>query len=329
MQEIISVIIPVYNVRPYIERCLDAVCAQTYRELEIILVDDGATDGSGEVCDEYAKKDNRIRVIHKKNGGTSSARNEGLRAATGSYVGFLDADDWIEKDQYELLYQAMQKEPRVNVAQVMSQEYTEDGVLARAAEREDGVIVDLATKDYLHQLLMHTGDSSFCTKLFRREWILGYSFSEGKLNEDFELLLRMIPRLGPVRTIGKACYNIALRGGSNTRGRYNQSLYENMMENAVMADHLVLEQYPEYEIVAKRFYLVQALDFLLHIPVERMTRDNVFYREIRDRVCSSKKEIWKNPYLTQKQRRNLKVLSVCPKTARQVHGLIMKMRGIK
>lgn len=329
MQEIISVIIPVYNVRPYIERCLDAVCTQTYRELEIILVDDGATDGSGEVCDEYARKDNRIRVIHKKNGGTSSARNEGILAATGNYVGFLDADDWIEKDQYELLYQAIQKDPHVNVAQVMSREYTEDGVLARAAEREDGVTVDLAAKDYLHQLLMHTGDSSFCTKLFRREWILEYSFSEGKLNEDFELLLRMIPRLGPVRTIGKACYNIALRGGSNTRGRYNQSLYENMMENAVMANHLVQEQYPEYEIVARRFYLVQALDFLLHIPVERMTRDNGFYCEIRDRVCSAKKEIRQNPYLTSKQRRNLKVLSVCPKTARQVHGLIMKMRGIK
>ena len=96
MRELISVIIPVYNVAEYLPQCLDSVVSQTYRNLEIITVDDGSTDGSGTICDQYAEKDSRFRVIHKANGGVSSARNEGLKTAVGDLIGFVDADDWIE-----------------------------------------------------------------------------------------------------------------------------------------------------------------------------------------------------------------------------------------
>ena len=103
----VSIIIPVYNVAEYLPQCLETVCGQTYKKLEIILVDDGSTDESGKICDEWKQKDERIRVIHKKNGGVSSARNEGLKVAKGEFIGFVDSDDWVEPDMYEKMKKRM------------------------------------------------------------------------------------------------------------------------------------------------------------------------------------------------------------------------------
>jgi len=103
----ISIIIPVYNVEPYIRKCLDSVINQTYTNLEIICIDDGSTDNSGKICDEYAKQDNRIKVFHKANGGLSSALNMGLKKFTGEYLGFVDSDDWIEPDMFEVLHKTL------------------------------------------------------------------------------------------------------------------------------------------------------------------------------------------------------------------------------
>ena len=108
-KDLISVIIPIYNVDKYLSRCIDSVINQTYKNLEIILVDDGSTDNSGKICDEYALKDTRIKVIHKQNGGVSSARNVGLDIAKGEYIGFIDSDDYIESDMYEFLYDLLIK----------------------------------------------------------------------------------------------------------------------------------------------------------------------------------------------------------------------------
>jgi len=107
---LISVIVPVYNVEKYLIRCVRSIQAQTYPNLEIILVDDGSPDRSGAMCDELAAENNKIRVIHKRNGGLSSARNAGLDSMRGEYVAFVDSDDWIEPDMYECLYQAMVQE---------------------------------------------------------------------------------------------------------------------------------------------------------------------------------------------------------------------------
>ena len=106
-QPLISVIVPVYKVEPYLDRCVQSIVNQTYKNLEIILVDDGSPDNSPAMCDAWAEKDSRIRVIHKENGGVSSARNAGLDAATGGYITFVDADDWIESDMLEFLLHNM------------------------------------------------------------------------------------------------------------------------------------------------------------------------------------------------------------------------------
>ena len=104
----VTVIVPVYNTEKYLPRCVESLMAQTLKELEIIFVDDGSTDSSGRLCDEYASKDNRIHVIHKPNGGVAAARQTGLEAAAGKYVIWADSDDWVEVDMYEKLYQKAQ-----------------------------------------------------------------------------------------------------------------------------------------------------------------------------------------------------------------------------
>lgn len=109
-EALVSIVIPVYNVEKYVEKCVNSVLAQSYRNTEIILVDDGATDGSPTLCDQYAEKDDRVKVIHKKNGGLSDARNAGIEFATGEYLMFVDGDDYISPDMVEILYNAITRE---------------------------------------------------------------------------------------------------------------------------------------------------------------------------------------------------------------------------
>ena len=104
MNNKISIIVPIYNSEEYLTKCIESIICQTYRDLEIILIDDGSTDSSPDICDRYKSADERIIVIHKENGGNTSARKAGLAIATGEYVGFVDSDDWIEPAMYETLY---------------------------------------------------------------------------------------------------------------------------------------------------------------------------------------------------------------------------------
>ncbi|HEL7541574.1 TPA: glycosyltransferase, partial [Enterococcus faecalis] len=106
----ISIIVPVYNVEKYLEKCVRSILAQTFTDFELILVDDGSPDSSGAMCDQFAEQDERVKVIHKENGGLSDARNAGIEIATGEYLGFVDSDDYIADDMYELLYTNIVKE---------------------------------------------------------------------------------------------------------------------------------------------------------------------------------------------------------------------------
>lgn len=110
MDNKISVIIPIYNVEPYLRQCVDSVVKQTYTNLEILLIDDGSPDHCGAICDDYAKKDNRIKVLHKKNGGLSAAWNDGMKMATGDWISFVDSDDWLDTDYFEMLLQTSEIE---------------------------------------------------------------------------------------------------------------------------------------------------------------------------------------------------------------------------
>lgn len=105
----LSIIVPVYKVEQYLNRCVDSILNQTYRNIEIVLVDDGSPDRSGEICDRYAKSDERVKVVHKKNGGVSSARNIGFSSSTGEYIGYVDSDDYIAPTMYEDMIDVLEK----------------------------------------------------------------------------------------------------------------------------------------------------------------------------------------------------------------------------
>lgn len=132
---LISIIVPVYNVEKYIFKCVDSIINQTYKNIEIILVDDGSTDRSGIICDEYKKKDNRVKVIHKKNGGLSDARNVGINEAKGNYLVFIDSDDWVTNNMIEYLYNLAYKYDADIVQGDYIESYTEDEYIKKTKEK--------------------------------------------------------------------------------------------------------------------------------------------------------------------------------------------------
>lgn len=185
---LVSIIIPVYNTAPYLERCIDSVVNQTYKNLEIICVDDGSTDGSELIVDEYAKSDSRIKVVHKQNGGESSARNVGIRMMTGQYVGFIDCDDWIEPEMYEKLVNAIIEK---DVDMVASSWYKDCDEATTKIENQLSVSKEVFGREellnYIYKRDYYRGFTYMWNKLYRRS--LFYD-EEGQLilfDEDLAL----------------------------------------------------------------------------------------------------------------------------------------------
>ena len=324
-KSLLSIVIPVYNAARFLERSIGSVRNQTSENLEIIVVDDGSKDESLRMLNAFAAEDPRIKVLSKENGGSSSARNAGLKLVTGRFVGFIDADDYIEPDMYENLYTALDADFDADAAQILSCEEDEAGNIIKAFGEGFDDSDSFTGKEFFRQLLLHRGDSSFCTKLFRKEFFEGFSFSEGRLNEDFELLVNMSSSMRKVLNVKKPGYHIILRGQSNTRGAYKQSFYENVMENADKMLELTGRKFPEYKKDAIHFYLMQAMWFLLHIPAEEMTKDNALYTSVMKKVKEYRGNIWSDKYLTGKHKRNLILFAYFPgKLIKQTHERLKK-----
>lgn len=325
-EPLISVIIPVYNVMEYLPRCVETVCGQTYRNLEILLVDDGSTDGTGKLCDTLAGKDPRIRVFHKQNGGSSSARNLGIREAKGAYLGFVDSDDYISPGMYESLLRGIRKY-QASVAQTGRDEIGENG------ERYPDICVPpqaetvIRTEDFLRELLMHRGDCSFCTKLVSRELFEAGLFPEGVLNEDFGLLIRMLLRIDRIVSLPEQTYHVFYRMESNTRRTDREDfsrVFGDSVDNADLAAEIVGREYPQLRAVALRFGMFQRLEYLLHIPVSQMKRENAQYRQIVTFVRKHWPQAMGNRYLTAKNKVYLTLFAVAPRGIRALHR---KLRG--
>ena len=326
---LISVIVPVYNIESeYLERCLSSICNQTYKNLDIILVDDGSTDGSGDICDKFATEDNRIRVFHKENGGSSSARNLGIKEAKGEYIGFIDSDDYIEPDMYELLADAIVKFD-APMAQISRDEIDEQG------NRMPDICIPpiqenrVSSEDMMRELLMHRGDCSFCTRITHKALFVDREFPIGKLNEDFFLLTQMLTDITHLVILPKQCYHVFYRMNSNSRKKDKNDfsrVFMDIVDNADMVTGLVEDKYPALLPVAKRFGFYQRLDYLLHIPVAQMTKENAFYQNVVSYLRKNVGEMIKNPYLTGKNKVYLMLLTIAPKTVRKGHA---KLRGME
>lgn len=206
----ISVIVPVYKVKPYLRKCLDSIVNQTYQTLEIILVDDGSPDDCGKVCDEYAKSDKRIRVIHKENGGLSSARNAALNLATGDYFGFVDSDDWLELDMFEYLLSNMLS---ANAEICICGRYEEypNRSIAKGYPKEEILDQEMALQTLLKNNLIQ---NFVWDKLWKRNLFEKIRFPEGRTYEDMAIVHRLFERANKILCLPEAKYHYLQRADS-------------------------------------------------------------------------------------------------------------------
>jgi glycosyltransferase involved in cell wall biosynthesis len=224
MNDLLSIIVPVYKADPYIARCVESILAQTYKNFEIILIDDGSPDSSGVLCDEYAKKDSRVKSVHKTNGGLSSARNLGLDICSGQYIGFVDSDDWITPDMYEYLIGLCEKY-NTDLASC-SYRTTKGNENNTYCEPTENDIHYLENKDALRFYLQRaisgkTNDYSACTKVYRRTLIQDIRFPDGRIYEDMATNFRLLARSRAYVASERICYYYYINPNSITKRGYS------------------------------------------------------------------------------------------------------------
>ncbi len=219
MKDKISVIVPVYNVEQYLDKCVQSIVTQTYKNLEIILVDDGSTDNSGAICDEWAKKDSRIVVIHKENGGLSDARNAGVLAASGEYIGFIDSDDYIEPVMYEKLYSLISVND-ADMALCGVQRKNENGeTFSPFSTRQIGKFQGeeiFNTVDFNNPYYIIAWN-----KLYKRNLVLKIQFPKGRLHEDEFTAHRFYGECKKIVCCDTPLYHYLKRMGSIMRNGYS------------------------------------------------------------------------------------------------------------
>ena len=200
---LISLIIPVYKVEKYLEKCIQSLINQTYENLQIILVDDGSPDNCGKICDEYAKKDHRIEVIHKSNGGLSDARNKGLEIAKGEYIGFVDSDDYIEADMYEVLYNLL-KQYNADVSICNFYTVSQGKISIKNA---DNGINEYNRIEILKEILLDKNIQSYAwNKLYKKELFDEIKYPIGKKYEDIGTTFYLLEKCNKVVVTGKPEY---------------------------------------------------------------------------------------------------------------------------
>ena len=221
MNKLISIIVPVYKTEAYLRKCIESILAQTHKELDIILVEDGSPDQCGSICDYYASIDSRIRVFHESNGGPSSARNVGLENAIGDYIGFVDSDDWIEPDMFEYLMQGL----LASNAQIST-----CGII-HASDKKYITVNNpysvLSTEDALRGLLSDNIDNSCCNKLFSRGLWDDLRFPLSKYYEDVLTIYKVFEKAELVVQLPDAKYYFQVRLDSITgRKDYTSMLHK-------------------------------------------------------------------------------------------------------
>lgn len=259
---LVSVVVPVYNVRQYLEACVKSVKAQSYPNWELILVDDGATDGSGELCDVLAAEEKRIRVIHKANGGLSDARNAGLQQAEGEYVIFLDSDDLLDAGAIEKLLTVCVR-TNADVAIGQTQPFAEE--LLRAGEKTNPQYEVISGQETLRRMFLHRGvEHAAWGKLYRRECWKAIKFPKGLLYEDYATIYPVIAQCRTVVVYHEPLYYYRVRTGSIMHSRIEK-------KNLILLDVservtcLIGEQVPEVREEARYLQMVTYLKVMKEI----------------------------------------------------------------
>lgn len=203
--KVVSIVIPIFNVEKYLERCIESVINQTYKNLDIILVDDGSPDNCPKICDEYKKKDKRIKVIHKKNGGLSDARNCGMKIIKGDYLFFLDSDDYIPENAIEILLNiAIKNSSDIVVGKYL--EFSNDNILKKNKDDEYEV-ENFDCKTSLQEMMyMHKIANSACGKIYKKSLFENIEYPKGKLMEDLGTTYKVFAKSKVITYTDFICY---------------------------------------------------------------------------------------------------------------------------
>lgn len=253
MESIVSVIVPVYNVRRYLEVCLDSLLCQTWPGLEIILVDDGSDDGSEWICDEYATRDSRIRVIHQPNAGSANAKNAGLDAARGDYIAFADSDDWVEPDWIEKMMSAAAAGNADVVECNFSMEYVGNSECGN--QPRDFEETRFQTREYLRHYPNQWTCALFWNKLFRAELVKNIRFhTERRCVDDEFFTYKAVTGANRVLRITDALYHYRQRRSSVTQSE--KTLYQRTIDD--------IDILAERHQWMKNYYPEIAVDYLRH-----------------------------------------------------------------
>lgn len=252
----ISIIVPVYNCEKYISNCINSILEQSFKDFELILVDDGSSDRSFEICESFAKKDNRVRTIHQPNSGVSRARNRGLDEAKGEYIGFVDGDDCVDKEMYERLYKNLaDNNADISICGIVNYFVKKDGTTEKVRQSPvDGFWIfsgEQALKEALQSRLYSVNPVN---KLFKRELFDKLRYPEGKISEDAFLIPVVISKAGKVVYDSKPMYYYLRRENSITTSNFSDSGWD-VVEAYKNHLNMVSEKFPNLKKVAKFRYL--------------------------------------------------------------------------
>ena len=281
----ISVIIPVYNVGKYLKRCIDSIIQQNYDNLEIILVDDGSSDNSGKICDEYVVIDKRIIVIHKSNGGLSDARNKGLDICTGEYISFVDSDDWIEKDFYKFAVNNLGENDLLIFDYYLTDGKNKKCINTLSKSRK------LTVEECLLELSKANIQSYAWNKLYKRELFLSIRFPKGRNYEDQAIMHLIMHNCNRIKYFNKAFYNYYQNQNSITH-TVNLKNYRDFLYVNILRGRFLKKNYPEiYEYHLSTIYAAIAkLCWLYHNDEKYKSR----YEFLRKFILARLKANWFN-----------------------------------
>lgn len=291
----VSIIVPVYMVEKYIGRCIQSILDQTYKNIEVLLVDDGSKDSSGAICDRYADQDARIQVFHLKNSGVAAARNSGLKFSTGKYVTFVDADDYIDRDYIKIMIKSIEQNNN-DCVMVGHKELFENGMVT-STMKADAVEVHLNRDELIKTLcyspvvLENCDITSVWGKLYKKAVLEGITFNEGMiLGEDFDFNLRVYSKSDSAVVLPVDNYYYLIREGSTMRKKNPSGLLQTQDEIEKIADKMIDNGY--HSAVLAKCVNMSITMFMLTTKggdIENVrTRIRLFIKNNRKRVLADK-----------------------------------------
>ncbi len=241
----ISVIIPVYNTEKYLPRCIESVIRQTYEDWELLLIDDGSEDSSGNICDQYAKQDRRIRVIHNQNQGPAASRENGIKNTKSEFVMFADSDDWLDEHMLQIMYHQI-KESRAGIVCCLYQDVKVNGKRMHPYSFQEEYIDCVNTQDCMYQM-HHTRylTGSPWAKIFRRGLFQDIDFcGDVTIGEDYSMIVQLVEKAEHVRIISRELYFRSVREGSISHGGYTKR-HKQAFDNYMRLRLKLIKDYPE------------------------------------------------------------------------------------